>query len=377
MKKIGILGGYGKVGSVAANHLAKIDGVELLIAGRNEGAALNAAIELEGSYADESGKSFQGIGVDVNDPAALDAFCGQCDVVLNCTGPTALIGDVVARTAILNEAHFVDPGGYDYVLDQLKDLRDKAAEKSLKICLAAGIVPGISALLPALAAAEFTEVHSMDCYFAGEDSWSYGSAYDMTCGMHELSQLGPCMICKGEEQKLPFPERFIHVPTLPEPMGKSLAQPFYTKEFQRVCKGIDADESRCFWVNTGPAFFLALGAVRLFKLYRSGSQIERSAKLLCRASAMDGKRRPPKGYMLCTVITGVRDWIKETKTYWLYFPDSYTGTGLASGLMVQKIVEDQSEKSVMGFFPDMVEAAEVLSVLESEGISLQVKAGGV
>ncbi|WP_320175460.1 saccharopine dehydrogenase NADP-binding domain-containing protein [Maridesulfovibrio sp.] len=377
MKKIGILGGYGKVGSVAADHLAKIDGVELLIAGRNESAALNAAIELESNYANESGKSFQGIGVDVHDPSSLAAFCEQCDVVLNCTGPTALIGDVVARSAILNGAHFVDPGGYDYVLDQLEDLRDKAAEKNLNICFAAGIVPGISALLPALAAADFTEVHTLNCYFAGEDSWSYGSAYDMTCGMHELSQLGPCMIYKGEEQKLAFPERVIHFPTLPEPMGKSLAQPFYTKEFKRFCKHIAAEEARCFWVNTGLAFFLALGAVRLFKLYRSGSQIERSAKMLCRASAMDGKRRPPKGYMLCTVIKGICDGTQKTKTYWLYFPDSYTGTGLASGLMAQKIAEAPSEKSVMGFLPDMVEASEILSVLENEGIRLQVKAGGI
>lgn len=377
MKKIGILGGYGKVGTVAARHLAKVDGIELLIAGRNEGAALNAAIELESDYSDKSGKSFQGGAVDVYDPVSLSAFCEQCDVVLNCTGPTALIGDVVARSAILNGAHFVDPGGYDYVLEQLDDLRDEAAEKGLNICIAAGIVPGISASFPALAVADFTEIHSLDCYFAGEEAWSYGSAYDMTCGMHELSQLGPCMICKGKEQKLPFPERVIHFPTLPKPMGSSLAQPFYTKEFQRVSKNIRADELRCFWVNTGPAFFLALGAVRLFKLYRSGSQIERSAKMLCRASAMDVKRRTSKGYMLCTVIKGLCDGIESTRTYWLHFPDSYTGTGLASGLMAQKIAEAPKDESVMGFFPDMIDAREVLSVLEENGIRMHMKKGGV
>lgn len=377
MKKIGILGGYGKVGVVATRHLAKLDDIEMLVAGRNEEAALTAAIELESAYGNNNGKSFQGIGVDVHEPESLSAFCSQCDVVLNCTGPTALIGDVVARAAICNGAHFVDPGGYDYVLDQLADLRNEIEEKRLSVCFAAGIVPGISASLPMVAAADFTRIDSLDCYFAGEDTWSYGSAFDMTCGMNELSQLGPCMISKGTEKKLPLSRRVIHFPTLPTPMGSSMAQPFYTKEFKRVAQSVGGKEARCFWVNTGLAFFLVLSTVRLFKLFRSGSQIDRSARMLCRASDFDGRRRESKGYMLCAVINGFCEGKNVTRTYWLHFPDSYTGTGLAAGMVAQKIVERGDGVGTMGFFPEMFDASEVLEVLQDEGINMQVQEGGV
>ncbi len=203
-------------------------------------------------------------------------------------------------------------------MDQLEDLRDKAAEKALNICFAAGIVPGISASLPALAAADFTEIYSMDCYFAGEDSWSYGSAYDMTCGMHELSQLGPCMICKGEERKLSFPERVIHFPSLPEPMAIVWLSLFTL----RNSKGCVSASTRMNHVVFGlipdlPSFWLWVLSVYSIVPFRQSDRA--LCKMLCRASAMDGKRRPPKGYMLCTVIKGICDGIKETKTYWLYF----------------------------------------------------------
>lgn len=372
MQRVGIVGGYGKVGTVVSRFLAEESGLELRIGGRNSEAAKAAACELEAEH-----PACRCVGCEVNvfDAESLVDFCSDCDIVVNCTGPTALVGDRVARTAVAVGAHFVDPGGYEYVLSLLDDLRSEMDDKGLVFCFAAGIVPGLSGSLPMAVARSFSRVRSLRSYFAGEDTWSYGSAYDMTCGMQELRQQGPCRMQRGRVERLPFHERYLHLARLPKPMGRRFAQPFFTQEFNRVASSIGCDDARCFWANTGPAFSLTLGVVRLFRLYGSPEQIDRSARWLCRAASRDARRSSGSGYLLSVIVGGECDGAERTRTGWLHFPDSYTGTGLAAAMMTRKLVREPPVKAEAGFFPDMMDPDEAVSVLGEAGIFMQTVEG--
>lgn len=378
MKQIAILGGYGKVGMVAASYLVKKGGVDLYICGRNYQSASKAVEKLErlaeeqGNIQDVQCRPYQ---VDIQRSDSLRSLLSTCDVVVNCTGPTALIGDKVARVAIDADCHMVDPGGYDYVIELIKDLEDVVKDKKLQLCFAAGIVPGISASLPLLMAKQFSQIFSLNSYFAGEDVWSYGSMYDMVCGMGELNELGASQAKNKKRIPLPVSERFVHFPQLPDPVGKSIAQPFYTKEFERVVKDTEAFLGKCFWVNTGPAFSATLSLMRMLRCYRSPALTDLAARLLCRVSAWDGNRRTSKGYMLVTNITGVQDGAVSSVQGTLRFPDSYTGTGLATAMMAHRIVTGASKASGIGSFPKMIPPKAVIDVLREEGIEMELREG--
>ncbi|MFA9394163.1 MAG: saccharopine dehydrogenase NADP-binding domain-containing protein [Halodesulfovibrio sp.] len=374
MKKVAILGGYGKVGSVAASYLMQQGDADLYICGRNFQAASNTVAKLttvSRNNTEKAPASCKPYQVDIKDPKALRSLLSTCDVVVNCTGPTALIGDTVARAAVESDCHMVDPGGYDYVIELIRDLEDEVAKRKLQLCFAAGIVPGISASLPLSMAKKFSQIFSIKSYFAGEDVWSYGSMYDMVCGMGELKELGASQAENRKRTPLPFSERFVHFPVLPEPFGKSIAQPFYTKEFERVVKQTKAFSGKCFWVNTGPLFSATLSLVSLTGCYRHPYFTDLSARLLCRVSALDNKRKNTKGYMLVSTITGVHDGKVSTTEGILRFPDSYTGTGLASAMMAHRIVTGKSKHLGIKSFPEMMEPKIVLATLQEQGITIE------
>lgn len=370
MKKVAILGGYGKVGFVAAKYLMKQGGAEIYICGRSFIAASEKAAQIVASVPHDS--EIEGecrpYEVDIQDAAALRTLLTMCDVVVNCTGPTALIGDTVARAAIESDCHMVDPGGYDYVIEKIKDLEEEVVKRKLQVCFAAGIVPGISASLPLQMASEFSHVTEIKNYFAGEDVWSYGSMYDMVCGMGELKALGPCEVKNKRLLPLPLSERYVHFPQLPEPVGRSIAQPFYTKEFERVIKQTGSYSGKCFWVNTGPMFSAALSLVRLARCYSNPRIADISARILCKASALDNRRKNPLGYMLFSEVTGIQNGEMKTTIKVLRFPDSYTGTGLAAAMMAHRIVIGKAKKSGVGNFAEMLPPDQVLTILEEEGI---------
>ncbi len=374
MKKVAMLGGYGKVGSVAASYLMQQGDVDLFICGRNFQAALSVATKLTTTpkkNTEQLTGSCKPYQIDIQDPKALRSLLSSCDVVVNCTGPTALIGDTVARAAIESNCHMVDPGGYDYVIELIRDLEGEVAERKLQLCFAAGIVPGISASLPLSMAKGFSQIFSIKSYSAGEDVWSYGSMYDMVCGMGELKELGASQAENRKRLPLPLSERFVHFPVLPEPFGKSIAQPFYTKEFERVVKQTEAFSGKCFWVNSGPLFSATLSLVRLTGCYRYPSLVDLSARLLCRVSALDNKRKNTKGYMLVTQMTGVHDGKISTTEGILRFPDSYTGTGLASAMMALRIVTGKSKHVGIKSFPEMIKPKIVLATLQEQGITVE------
>ena len=75
--------------------------------------------------------------------------------------------------------------------------------------------------------------------------------------------------------------------------------------------------------------------------------------------------------MLVSTITGVHDGKVTTTEGILRFPDSYTGTGLASAMMAHRIVTGKSKHLGIKSFPEMMEPKIVLATLQEQGISIE------
>ena len=135
---VALLGATGGVGRHALAHLLAW-GDDTVRAGTRDPARL---------VADDPRVDVR--AVDVTDPASLDAFCAGCHTVVNCAGPAATIGDTVARAAARGGAAYVDAAGDDPLHAAVSALPGAADRVAV---LSAGLMPGLSGLLPAHLAA--------------------------------------------------------------------------------------------------------------------------------------------------------------------------------------------------------------------------------
>lgn len=193
-QRIGIVGGYGRVGLETARHLIKTTDYDIVIGGRSIRKADETATNL--------GARVSAQMVDIDDQSALDAFCRECGLVINCTGPSWRVLDRVAIAALRQGVHYVDPGGYDPLYNALTDNQEELKEKGLTFIMSAGLLPGLSGLFPAYVAQNrFDHVKYLEIYYIGRDRWTFNSAYDIASSLEDPDSRGMVYYKNGEMQK--------------------------------------------------------------------------------------------------------------------------------------------------------------------------------
>lgn len=163
--RIGIVGGYGQVGRAAAAHLAAWGLPPALVGGRDPVRTARAAERVGARPAQ----------VDVTDPGAVKEFCASCDVVVNCAGPARTIGAAVARAALACGTGYVDAAGDDPLHAELRALPWTGDAPAI---VSAGMMPGLSGLLPRLLARDVPNPVSLRGYVGGLDTFTRTAAAD-------------------------------------------------------------------------------------------------------------------------------------------------------------------------------------------------------
>lgn len=149
--KVLVLGGAGGVGLAAAQRLAASDIVsEIVIAGRNAGAAAAAAAEV--------GDKAAGVRVDAHDEERLREVSAGCDLMLNASGPDFETPLPALRAAIAAGAHYCDAAADGPTTVQALRLDADAARAGITAILGIGIAPGATNLLAKQAASRLDEI---------------------------------------------------------------------------------------------------------------------------------------------------------------------------------------------------------------------------
>ncbi|GAA2136233.1 saccharopine dehydrogenase NADP-binding domain-containing protein [Kitasatospora kazusensis] len=138
-RPVGVLGGSGVVGRAAAAALRGLGVGPLRLGGRRPEAVAAAAAALPGGPA-------EAVVVDLADAGSLAAFCAGCSTVLNCAGPSYQVKGRVALAALAAGADYVDVAGDDPAYEQLRGAGLATLGRSA--VLSAGLLPGLSGLLP-------------------------------------------------------------------------------------------------------------------------------------------------------------------------------------------------------------------------------------
>ncbi|AGP53602.1 saccharopine dehydrogenase NADP-binding domain-containing protein [Streptomyces rapamycinicus] len=266
---IGILGAYGEVGTVAARRLAAEGRFRLRLGGRDPESARGLAAEL--------GPVARATAVDARDERSLAAFAAGCRAVLNCSGPAYLLLDRVRRAAFAQGADYVD------VMD---DGTAPAPAGSRTAVLSAGLVPGLSGLLPGLLAGSMARPLRFTGAYAGLGALTHTGALDYLLSLDRGYGV-PMGLWRGRvvPGALGTDEDF-RIPGLPRPLT---AVPFLTSEVAERAGALGLEETRWYNAFDGRALLEVLNRARR----GTGRDLDSHAAELVRAGALDAAGRTP------------------------------------------------------------------------------------
>ncbi len=130
-----ILGGYGNFGQIIAQHLHKIAGIQLIIAGRN----LVKAQQFAGKINAEA------IQLDANQSDLANVLKQQqISLLISTAGPFQGQNYAVAEAAIEANTHYIDlADGREFVCG-INTLHEQAQKQNVLVCAGASSVPGLS-----------------------------------------------------------------------------------------------------------------------------------------------------------------------------------------------------------------------------------------
>lgn len=128
--KVLLFGATGAVGRSCLDVLTQAGNASVVLAGRDEARLREVASGTRGDISIAR--------LDLTNLRVLP----DCDVVINCAGPSHRLSASAAATAIAAGLPYVDPGGDRALLDHLA-----AAKPAVPVVLQAGVQPGLSGLL--------------------------------------------------------------------------------------------------------------------------------------------------------------------------------------------------------------------------------------
>ncbi|MET9245198.1 saccharopine dehydrogenase NADP-binding domain-containing protein [Nonomuraea sp. NPDC003709] len=243
---IGVLGGYGAVGGTAARLLADHPGLRV---GGRDGAAARRFVDAElGGH----GEAWQ---VDALDGAELARFCADCQVVVNCAGPSYLLRDRVARAAFAAGADYVDAAG-----DAAAFAQADAGTRGRTAVLSAGMLPGLTGLVPRHLAALASPNAGLrlDVYTGGLDRLTPAAAGDFLLAGQE--ERGAALAAWRDGARVSRALTPVHDVQLPYFPGPVTAYPYLSAEAERVAAELGLAEARWYNVITGDGVLAAASA---------------------------------------------------------------------------------------------------------------------
>ncbi|APC35421.1 MULTISPECIES: NAD(P)H-binding protein [Nocardiopsis] len=268
MTRVGVLGAAGAVGSALLARLA------------GTGARLTAGVRDPGRLSGPPPGAAVRV-VDAEDPAGLAEFCSSHDVVVNCAGPSALLGDRVLRAAAAAGAHYVSVGddGRDHLSPAGPDDPDPAPGRCA--LLGAGLLPGLSTLLPRVLADGFDRVTDMTVHSGGLERFTPAAARDYVAGLASGADRSLAAWRGGRRVAGALrPEADARLPFLPRPVS---LHPFLSPEAERLARALSLERLDWWHVFEGTRTTDALAGTR----GRGVTDPDALADLLVRASGLE------------------------------------------------------------------------------------------
>ncbi|NLU78263.1 saccharopine dehydrogenase [Micromonospora sp. HNM0581] len=307
MTAVAVLGASGAVGRVALD-LLRSWGVGPLRAGARRPPDADGVEQ---------------VAVDARDPAALVRFCADARVVLNCAGPAVDLTDAVARAAAQAGADYVDAAGDDALYAAVAAVPAAVGRVAV---VSAGMMPGLSGLLPRLLAVHLPDGERLTGHVGGRDRFTRTAAVDYVSADESFGWPAAAL---RDGQVVPGalrPCADVTVPTFPEPVT---AQPYLGTETARIAAGLGLRQVDWYSVFAGERVLAAL---------RSGTPPDadgkhRAGELLHRAAELDLFGQRPYQHLVVTL-----DGASGTRTAVVHSTGASDLTGTFAALTARAVL---------------------------------------
>lgn len=260
---VGVVGGYGGVGAVAAARLSAWGVAPLRVGGRDTRRTAEAAARL-GAHA---------CPVDVSNPESLAAFVRGCRVVINCAGPAVVVGDLVARAARDAGARYVDAAG-----DEEFHRRLEALDWPGTAVISAGMMPGLTGLLPLLLIDGVERPLRLTGWVGGRDRFTVTAALDYLAAFDRFGETFAAWRGGRRVSRAAVADPAARVPFFPGPVA---ATPYLSTETEALARGLGVADATWFSVFDGEHLWQALTR------QPGGATVEERAARLSRAAELD------------------------------------------------------------------------------------------
>ncbi len=167
-----VLGGYGAFGGLAAERLARVAGIEVIVAGRRADAAQARASRLAAGGCAE----VRGIGLDATDVTAAVLGAVGPVVLINATGPYQGQDYRLARACIAAGVHYVDLADARAFVVGVAALDAEARRAGVLVVSGASTVPAVSAAVVDACAPQLASLDKVDVVIAPGNSFDPGLA---------------------------------------------------------------------------------------------------------------------------------------------------------------------------------------------------------
>ena len=158
MTRVLIVGGSGAFGARIAERLAKTSDFELVIAGRNEDRAKDAAARLRDQFSAKA-TAVQLDSLTVR-PGRLEAI--GASVIINASGPFQDHNTRLIEAAITNQNHYIDLADARSFVINIEKFDQRAKDAGVLVVSGASTVPGLSSTVLCHLAKDMTTLDSVE-----------------------------------------------------------------------------------------------------------------------------------------------------------------------------------------------------------------------
>lgn len=355
---IGIVGGYGDTGIIISEELIKDPACRLRIGGRNQEKINQHVMKL--------GQRASGKKVDVNQEAEIAAFCKDCSIIINCTGPSWIIKDRVIRHALHAGCDYVDLGIWH---DQDHLYQRSFEERGLTGLLYAGWVPGVTGLLPRYLCEEaeksLDSIQRLNVYCGDRCGWSATATHDIM--FHFIRGVEPGVYENGKWSGKYAPyaiwgAKYYH---FPGNFGGLFVTPGYTVELEKLAQEKKLPRMGAYIGSAG-----VWGNIKLFLVRHARISDEKAVSILMNIIKNEAEKHGPGGAISC-VLTGRKNGKQVKLTAGMFDANNVRVTGLCTAVATRMIIEKKIKKKGLQFLCDAVDPGVFFRRLEEYGIKIQ------
>jgi saccharopine dehydrogenase-like protein len=172
LQRVLVLGGYGVFGGLAAERLAQVPCIEVIVAGRSEEKAKGCAARLAG----RATAQVSAVCLNAGDVSADALRTIAPAVLINATGPFQAQDYTVARACIGAGVHYLDLADARAFVTGIAALDGDARKAGVLVVSGASTVPAVSGAVVDAYATRFGRLDAVDTTIAPADSFEPGIA---------------------------------------------------------------------------------------------------------------------------------------------------------------------------------------------------------